>query len=303
MNNLNIIHVAGTKGKGSTCAFVNSFLKSHGERTGFPRKIGLYTSPHLRCLRERVQIDSKPLSEEMFGKYVFEVWDRLPHHQDSPEPRFLQLLMLVSTYAFIREGVDVAVYETHSGGEFDATNVIQTPVVTGITTIGLDHVEQLGPAIENIAWHKAGIFKTGRPAFSVPQEHGAATVLQDRASEKGIALRFVETNPMLPAGTRALKPDVQKVNASLALALSNTFLQEKAAGEHRNLISTDIHKALEQFFWPGRFHQVPDGIHTWFLDGAHNELSVQNAASWFAGEVMERQRLPLVFHLRMILLS
>ncbi|KAL8969056.1 MAG: hypothetical protein Q9197_004549, partial [Variospora fuerteventurae] len=187
VNGLNVIHVSGTKGKGSTCAFINSFLTAHGERTGFPRKIGLYTSPHLKHVRERIQINSKPLSEKLFAKYVFQVWHGLSG-KISPGPRYLQLLFLISVHAFINEGIDVAIYETHNGGEFDATNVIQKPVVTGVTTIGMDHVEQLGPLIENIAWHKAGIFKHGSPAFSTFQEPAAATVLQQRASEKNVTL-------------------------------------------------------------------------------------------------------------------
>ena len=95
-------------------------------------------------------INSRPISKDDFTKYVFEVWDRLSSHP-SEKPRYLQLLMLVSTHTFIRKGVDVVIYETYIGGEYDSTNVFQNPVVTGITTIGMDHIEQLGPMIENIA--------------------------------------------------------------------------------------------------------------------------------------------------------
>ena len=198
--------------------------------------------------------------------------------------------MLISVHAFIRESVDVAIYETHNGGEYDATNVIQKPVVTGITTIGMDHVEQLGPSIENIAWHKAGIFKYGSPAFSTLQEPAAAAVLRHRASEKGVALKFVNTDPALPANARALRPDVQRTNSSLALALVTAFLQEKAPKEHRSLISHDVLQGVKQFFWPGRFQQIIDGNHQWFLDGAHNEMSVQKAAQWFAETATQMQR-------------
>ena len=115
-------------------------------------------------LQERICIDGKPISEELFTQYFFEVWERLPQcaTQDLNIPRCLQLLALVSFHAFIEEKVDVAIYETHMGGEFDATNILDHPVVTGVTSIGLDHVRLLGPYIEHIAWHKAlckSIFK------------------------------------------------------------------------------------------------------------------------------------------------
>jgi folylpolyglutamate synthase len=131
-------------------------------------------------------------------------------------------------------GVDVAIYETHSGGEYDATNVIQKPIVTGITTIGMDHVEQLGPSIENIAWHKSGIFKPGSPAFSTLQESAAAEVLKDRAAKKGVTLDFVNVSPLLPTNARALKPEVQRTNSSLALALVSAFQRRG----HLNRIAT-----------------------------------------------------------------
>lgn len=288
VNSLNVVHVAGTKGKGSTCAFVNSFLKAHGERTGFPRRIGLYTSPHLKHVQERIQIDSKTISEDLFAKYVFEVWDGLSHN--TPKPRYLQLLMLASVHAFIREGIDVAIYETHNGGEYDATNVIQKPIVTGITTIGMDHIEQLGPSIENIAWHKAGIFKYGSPAFSTLQEPAVATVLQARASEKNVALGFVDVDPTLPCKADALKPEVQQKNSSLAIALADTFLKAKAPKEYCSLMSQDVIRGVDRFFWPGRYQRIIDGDYQWFLDGAHNELSIQKAAQWFAETVSESQR-------------
>ncbi|KAL8821427.1 MAG: hypothetical protein Q9223_000530 [Gallowayella weberi] len=208
-------------------------------------------------------------------------------------PRYLQLLFLISVHAFIREGVDVAIYETHNGGEYDATNAIQKPVVTGITTIGMDHVEQLGPSVENIAYHKAGIFKDGSPAFSTLQEPAAATILQRRANEKNVRLLFIGIDPTLPQDALALKPEVQRINCSLAIALASTFLGIKAPENCRILTSQDILQGIEQFSWPGRFHRIVDGNHQWFLDGAHNELSVQKAAQWFVestlgGHISER---------------
>ena len=239
-------------------------------------------------MQERIQIDSRPISEILFAKYVFEVWHGLSG-KISSGPRYLQLLFLTSVHAFIREGIDVAIYETHNGGEYDATNVIQKPVVTGVTTVGMDHVEQLGPLIENIAWHKAGIFKTGSPAFSTSQEPAAATVLQQRATKKNVVLEFIGVHPTLPHNTLALKPEVQSTNCSLAIALTSTFLKVKAPQDSCILASRDILQGIEQFSWPGRFHHIVDGNHQWFLDGAHNELSIQKAAQWFIETTLEGQ--------------
>ena len=269
-------------------------MKAHGDRTGWPKRVGLYTSPHLKRVQERIQINGKPISEDLFAKYVFEVWDNLTS-QTLPKPRYLQLLMLVSVHAFIRENVDAAVYETHNGGKYDATNIFLKPIVTGISTIGMDHVEQLGPSIENIAWHKAGILKPGRPTFSAPQEPLAATVLKRQASERNTPLETVDVDPSLPVGASALRPQVQKINASLALALTRTFLNEKAPAASRDLTGQDIHLGLQQFFWIGRFQHLNQGRHQWFLDGAHNELSVRNAAEWFAETLAQNQRLIMMF--------
>ena len=206
------------------------------------------------------------------------------HHQDfdtiDTRPRYLQLFALLSFHAFIREGVDATIFETHHGGEYDSTNVVEKPVVTAITTLGLDHVKQLGSSIESIAWHKAGIFKSGTPAFSAPQDAAAAIeVLQKRASAKDVSLRFVDTDPSLPAHTVQLKPDIQHTNCSVALACVNSFLDQKT--NEKCLSSSDVIQGISQFSWPGRFQLVIENQFQWFLDSAHNEMSVVIAAEWF----------------------
>ncbi|KAJ5757555.1 uncharacterized protein N7511_006249 [Penicillium nucicola] len=289
VSDINIIHITGTKGKGSTCAFTRSFLHAHGLRTGFPKRIGLYTSPDLQCIRERIQIDNRPITEDMFTKYFFEVWESLASSglgqevETTRQPRYLQFLALLAFHTFIRENVDAAIFETHHGGEFDATNVIPRPVATGITSLGLDHVDQLGPTIENIAWHKSGIFKPGTPAFSVPQEEGPMKVLRDRAAEKKTSLRFIPINEHLPAKAKALSVPVQRVNSSLALELAKTFLELKAPGHI--LESEDILKGIEDFSWLGRFEIIEDGASQWFVDGAHNPLSLTQAAEWYSNNI------------------
>ena len=182
--------------KGRTFAFTRSFLYEHGLRTGFPKRIGLYTSPDLQCIRERIQIDGKPITEELFTRYFFEVWECLmtsgrdQNPETTNQPRYLQFLALLAFHTFIRENVPAAIFETHHGGEYCATNVMQNPVVTGITSLGMDHITQLGPTIENVAWHKAGIFKSGSPALSVSQDSSPAKVMVRRAAEKRTTLNF-----------------------------------------------------------------------------------------------------------------
>ena len=276
--------MAGTKGKGGTCAYIECLLRAYGQRTGFPAKSGLYTSPHLINTEERIRINSRPLDRETFSKYVSEVDATLQSSAKNPQdaPRYLQLLALVSFHTFIKEGVDVAIYETHQGGEYDATNVIPRPVVTAITTIDEDHIHQLGPSIENIAWHKAGIFKAGAPAFSAPQQDSVATMLQSRAAEKRVPLEFVEVCSDLPADFPQPKPEVQLLNFSLARAVSNSFLQQRAPQSNTLLSSHDILRGVQTFSWPGRFQSILDGNLVWFLDGAHNKVSVEKCAQWFA---------------------
>lgn len=238
----------GLRGKGA-----------HGKRSGWPLKTGLYTSPHLLDLEERIRINFQPLSKELFVKYFFEVYDVLSQNDPrdfDTQPRYLQLLALLSFHVFIKEEVDVAVFEPHNGGEFDATNIIEHPSVTAITSLGMDHVKQLGPSIKNIAWHKAGIFKSGAPAFSAPQEAGAAKALQMRAAEKGVSLRFIQQDNALPGHSLKLTPEVQRTNCSVALAVVRSFLDRKSPKASSTLDSPDISAGLDLFSWPGRFQVV-----------------------------------------------
>ncbi|KAK5130372.1 hypothetical protein LTR08_002164 [Meristemomyces frigidus] len=296
VNSLNVIHIAGTKGKGSTCAFTESFLRAHGRRVGFPTKTGLYTSPHLIHPEERIRINSQPLDRTLLAKYFFELYDRLPqlHNEYNPNqevvergPRYLQLWALFAFHVFVREKVDAAIFETHNGGEYDATNVVEKPVATAITTLGMDHIEMLGPSIENIAWHKAGIYKSGAAALSTVQDPAPASVLQARAGIKGEEVGFVGEDARLPVKAVQLKPSVQRKNASLAAAAAQAFLFSTAPAGSNWLTDKDIENGVEQWQWPGRFQVIPDGSRTWFLDAAHNDMSVGIAAQWFAESLQD----------------
>ena len=308
---LNPIHIAGTKGKGSTSTFVSSILSQylptkrsiHAER--LPSSVGLYTSPHLRFVRERIQIDNRPISEELFAKYFWELWDRFEATKlvpDLPQPRsvevgtkpvYFHFLTLLAFHCYLQEKVGTAIVECGIGGEYDTTNVLSRPTVTGISSLGIDHEGMLGSTIESIAWHKAGIFKEGVPAYSVPQPEGAERVLRERAAERKTDVRFISIHPALKTGKveLGLQGGFQKINASLAIAVSAQHLQRLGyTGVPDPLKPTDTLPAefiagLEAARLGGRCEVRSDHRHsglTWYIDGAHTLESVEVAAEWFA---------------------
>jgi folylpolyglutamate synthase len=201
-------------------------------------------------------------------------------------PRYLQLMALLAYHTFIRENVNAVICETHHGGEYDSTNFIQNPIVTAVTTIGMDHVAQLGPNIENIAWHKAGIFKSSAKAFSAPQNDSVMKVLKDRAKEKDTEVAFLDEDANVGARLSdhadCLATPVQLLNCTLAEMVVSNFLDKTQNGANARLSRDDIAVGVRTFHWPGRFQVIEEGRNKWFLDGAHNELSLVEAAKWFA---------------------
>jgi folylpolyglutamate synthase len=296
--------VAGTKGKGTTCAFVNSILQHYNQSVGIPRKIGLYTSPHLVVVRERIRINSEPISEEQFTKYFFEVWDALESSalreglDPILKPAYFRFLTLMSFHVFMREGVDAAVYEVGVGGELDSTNIITQPVVTGITSLGIDHVATLGGTIDKIAWHKAGIFKSGCQAFTVEQVPGAMGVLERRAIEKGVKLTTIGICPALRNVDIKPAEDFQRKNASLAVKLSCTLLEKLGVATNcdRERLPEQFVKGLESVIWRGRCETLISAQQHWYLDGAHTEESLEVACAWFGQISQEKFVAILLFH-------
>ncbi|KAL8998324.1 MAG: hypothetical protein Q9188_006135, partial [Gyalolechia gomerana] len=286
-NRLKPIHVAGTKGKGSTSAFVSSILAQYLPSPSQPdplfQKIGLYTSPHLRFVRERIQINNEPLSETLFAKYFFETWDRLEdtaRAQGEPtdttaKPSYFRFLTLMAFHTYMSEGVDTAIIECGIGGEYDSTNIILSPSVTGITSLGIDHVQILGNTIEEIAWHKAGIMKAGAPAYTVPQPAAAEIVLFQRAPEKSVNLSIVPEHPTLKTITLGLHAPFQRSNASLAIALATAHLQSLPnpppipnPSSSITLPPEFIH-GLERVHWPGRCEIRREQVIAWHIDSGH----------------------------------
>ncbi|KAM9735544.1 folylpolyglutamate synthase, mitochondrial-like isoform 2-T2 [Menidia menidia] len=307
LDHLNIIHITGTKGKGSTCAFTERILRGYKFRTGF------FSSPHLVQIRERIRINGQPIGKELFAKYFFEVFGRLENTKDAHKgtmPSYFGFLTILAFHVFLEEKVDVAVIEVGIGGVYDCTNIIRRPWVCGVASLDIDHCELLGDTIERIAWHKAGIFKPGVPAFTVRQPGDALAVLHDRAKEIQCPLWVCPPLEDYQAGGGPLHLSLtgqhQHLNASLALQLSSTWLQKKCELD-KNFASDcpDLNgvpqassfkpsplmvKGLADTHWPGRGQTLKRGAVTYFLDGAHTMLSIQACVRWFKETTAQHER-------------
>ncbi|KAI3470794.1 hypothetical protein Pfo_027457 [Paulownia fortunei] len=298
---MKIIHVAGTKGKGSTCTFTESILRSCGFRTG------LFTSPHLIDVRERFRLDGLDISEEKFLAYFWWCWDRLKERtsDEVPMPTYFRFLALLAFKIFAAEQVDVAILEVGLGGKFDATNVVENPVVCGIASLGYDHMEILGNTLGQIAGEKAGIFKSGVPAFTVPQPEEAMSVLEQKASQLDVNLQVAAPlDPSLLSGLHlGLEGEHQYLNAGLAIALCSTWLHRTGQVGINYLNQTtslpeEFIKGLATASLQGRAQIVSDqfiesesaGDLVFYLDGAHSPESMDVCAKWFCLATKEDYR-------------
>lgn len=249
-SNIPAIHVLGTNGKGSTAA-----MCAHALRHG--RKVGLYTSPHLHRIGERVRVDGVAIADDEVQVLV----DRVLAVDDGRLPRpltFFEILTLAALLHFEAVGVDVMVLEAGLGGRLDATRVARF-AVTLFAPIDLDHTAYLGPDVTAIAGEKAAVMEDGAPAFSAPQQPEAGAVLQVLAMRFGVTLRFVEPLAHPPRG---LPGEHQRSNAALALAGA------------RVIDSTVTAADLDDVRWPGRLERVPLGAGHLLLDVAHNPHGV-----------------------------
>ena len=271
---------------------MDSILHQWGKSHDTPKNIGLFTSPHLIAVRERIRINSSPISRELFAKYFFEIWDKLEAAADVLEkPVYFRYLTLLSFHVFIQEKVDVAIYEVGVGGEYDSTNIVDHPAVTGISTLGIDHTFTLGETVDKIAWHKAGILKRDVPAFTVKQVSEAMEVVEKRAEERGVkSLTVVERDKRLDEVK--IRPDApfQRGNVGLAVKLAETALQkiDPRFEPSKDALPKEFVDGLEQVVWRGRCEKKVEGDVTWYLDGAHTADSIVVAAKWFGDEVSKR---------------
>ncbi|HRT37822.1 MAG TPA: Mur ligase family protein, partial [Caldisericia bacterium] len=175
-----IIHIAGTKGKGSTSTFISNLLISH------KFKVGLYTSPHLQSFRERISINKKLIESKYFGEMVYrikEIYEKDAYFNTIGEPSMFEILTSLAFKYFDDKKVDFIILETGLGGRFDATNIISDPIVTVITKIDYDHMDILGNTLKEIAFEKAGIIKKERPLVLSKQEKEVLDVILQRANE------------------------------------------------------------------------------------------------------------------------
>ncbi len=276
---LRALHVAGTNGKGSVCATLDAVLRSKGLRTA------VYTSPHLVDFRERFLIDGVPVAPERIVEFV----DKWTPEVERLGATFFEATTAMAFEFFAEAGVDVAVIETGLGGRLDATNVI-TPLVAGVATIGIDHVEFLGATLEEIAFEKAGIFKRGKPAVigdpdpairgllaSHARTHGAAPVRviydeggpsEVRVAGNGTSFSFGErefSTPLLGAH--------QAANSAVAIAMLESLPHTLAPDE------AELHAGLRNVQLPGRFQRVGK----YLFDVAHNPAGAAVLASTLQG--------------------
>lgn len=335
---LRCLHVAGTKGKGSVCALAASILRQYPQPAG---RVGLYASPHLVSVRERICLDGAPLPRGAFTAYFFELWGALSDAArregvvvpddgsgdggdhglgvDGPatKPFYFRFLTLLAFHAFLREGVTSAVIECGIGGEYDSTNVLPPDAVTAavVTQLGIDHVNMLGDTVEKIAWHKAGIFKEGVPAYTyqagrpVGAGDGVLKVLGERAAEKGTSLSAIgdgEVDAWRGVDNPQMEGAFQKGNMALAALAARRHLQSLG----HNFDDDDDDAPSSSFQnggaplpgdlsgLPGRFlaglraarlrgrcETVTQDRIQWYLDGAHTEDSLVQVARWFAGKM------------------
>lgn len=276
-----VIHVAGSNGKGSVCKAVSHVLTESGHKTG------LFISPHLVCMEERFQINGKNCTKEQFVDSflcVKEVVDKMVAEGEA-HPSFFEYLFAMGMVFFAKEKVEVAVLETGLGGRLDATNVIEEPLLTVITSISLEHTEYLGDTIEEIAEEKAGIIKEGVPVLFDGSNQVAAEVIRRKAVEmrapyyeitpeqleickitgKNIDFSFTSRYDDVILITIPFVAEYQVMNMALA------FMALKILSVEFNLTQKQITEALGKVKWTGRMQMVQPEV---YFDGAHNTAGI-----------------------------
>lgn len=278
---MKILHVAGTNGKGSVCAFLSSILTAAGKHTG------LFTSPHLVRINERFQIDQEPVGDQEFLAAFQQVMDCVEEieREGYAHPTYFEILFLVGMVLFAKAQVEYLVLETGLGGRLDATNAIVHPLAVILTSISLDHVEYLGDTIEAIAGEKAGIIKAGAPVIYDASRPEAEQVILKKAEEMGVKAYGIrpsmyeilsETDKNIDfsicsgyyeySGLRISSvAEYQVMNALEAVTAIGVIDREGCFTEEI------IRRGIENMQWQGRMECVLPGV---ILDGGHNRAGV-----------------------------
>ena len=264
---LRFIHVAGTNGKGSTCAMLESVYRAAG------LKVGLFTSPHLVSFRERIQVNRQLVSEADVVRLVAgmqELLERMPadHHAT-----FFEVLAVMALRYFEEQRCDLVIWETGLGGRLDATNIV-TPLACVITNIQFDHQKWLGHTLAQIAAEKAGILKPGVPALTAADEPEALEVIRRTAAEQRAPLRLVRADEahagLLAELDLPLRGEHQRINAALAIATIHELVPSLPVDD------ATLRRGLAQVQWSGRLQVVQPGPGPRIvLDGAHNAAGVE----------------------------
>lgn len=291
---IKIIHVAGTNGKGSVCAYLNAMLLAGGKKTG------LFTSPHLVRINERFQINGEDVSDEQFLNAFLKVEKAAKEYEAEGEghPSYFETLFLMGMLIFKEAGVEYLVMETGLGGRLDATNVVEKPLACIITSISRDHTEYLGDTLEVIAGEKAGIIKAGVPVIYDASQPGPASVIAAKAKEMGspawpMEPSFYEMKTQsregitftfaYPGGEKAelaipYVAKYQMMNASLA------FYTMHILQDVHDIPKNVLAEGLSKIKWPCRMEMAAPGV---IIDGAHNEDGIAqfvSTAGYFAKE-------------------
>ncbi len=284
-DDLKVIHVAGTNGKGSVCAYLNAMLRSEGKR------VGLFTSPHLIRMNERIVIDGEQISDEAFRSVFEETLDAVKRMQKGglPHPTFFEFLFGMAVSAFRKAGVEYAVLETGLGGRLDATNAVERPLVSVITSIGMDHMEYLGNTIGEIAKEKAGIIKDGIPVFYAQTCAESDGVIRQTAEEHHSLCKKIGKDAYEILGIRDKHIAFSCANAyygNTTWKLNNIGVYQPgnallAMEVMRFLTGEGGHperwrEALSELKWEGRMEEVLPGV---YVDGAHNVSAVEAFAA------------------------
>ena len=258
-NSLRFIHVAGTNGKGSTCAMLESVYRAAGLR------VGLYTSPHLIAFGERIQINRQVISEADIIRLVGQMRDLLATFPTDRHPTFFEVVTVMALRYFADQGCDLIIWETGLGGRLDATNIV-TPLVSVITSIGLDHEKWLGDTLAKIAGEKAGIIKAGVPVVTGVTEPEPLAVIEAVAAARNARLTKVPPakNGIAGSANLSLIGPHQRHNAAVAEAALHAVATVFPINDDA------IRFGLENTFWPGRLQRLQRGGQLLLLDGAHN---------------------------------